>query len=110
MGADAAPDGSCIACAACAAGFPGTPAGDLITAKNREIAELRARIAGLQGEQDSKGDYQVHVVPGPAHLPEAMASLTDAREGDKLRVVGTDIELEYRAGIWGARPSLTGIE
>jgi hypothetical protein len=58
-----------------------------------ENAALRRNIAELQG-------HRVFIVPGEKYLEEALASVGDARDGDRVQVPQADIELVRNNGHW----------
>jgi hypothetical protein len=75
----------------------------------RENRQLRERIAQLQDELEVKDGHRLFIVPGMVHLGEAILSLTDANDGDVLRVAGTDFVMRRTLGVWHTEAGTTPI-
>lgn len=76
-----------------------------LAARNDELRSVQARLREAQARADESADYTVHIVPGERHIPIALAQLDgdpSVKDGDRIRVSQTGIELVREAGIWTA--------
>lgn len=72
-----------------------------------ENQALRNQVRDLEAENEALHDHiatlegaTVHVLPGMGHLAEAVGHLSDAKDGDVLRVAGTGFEMHRILGVW----------
>jgi hypothetical protein len=85
--------------------MPGSVIGELLIAKNVEIATLKSQVRQLQSQQDDHASYRVFLVPGARHLEACKALLAKDPKldiGDRLRDADSLREFAWNGRNWTA--------
>jgi predicted nuclease with TOPRIM domain len=88
-----------------ASAMPGSILGELLLAKNVEIAALKSRVRELQAQHDEQASYRVFLVPGSQHLDACKAALAadpKLETGDRLRDADSLREFAWNGRNWTA--------
>jgi hypothetical protein len=85
--------------------MPGSVIGELLIARNVEIATLKSQVRQLQAQQDDGAAHHVFLVPGSRHLEACKALLAKdpkLETGDRVRDADSLREFMWNGRNWTA--------